>query len=324
MTEMESAVIHKYLLGEASAEECEAVLLWVEEGPENRELLLHLSKIYDSAIWLSDDIEGFIKNRTTKAAVALPSGRWYRSMAKRVLRRWRVAAVFLVGIALSALLYNFYGTGDMQVLTTGNGQQTELVLADGTHVWLNSASSLTYPSRFSLFKRKVVLKGEAYFKVIHNGWRPFHVQSFRNDIQVLGTEFNVRAYSESHYEVALMKGSVKLTDAKDRQITMHPGEVVSFNSDRDAMKKEPMQDPEYYGWTKGIISFHHKSLNDIFRLLSRIYRVHISCNRVLLLNEHYTGKIPINEGLEHALNVLKMSSRFNYTYTQNQDTILIQ
>ena len=321
---MKSAVIHRYLMGQASAGEREAILLWVEESSENRELLQYLSKIYDSAIWLSDDIEGFIKAQQPKAvgpAEAMAPERYNGRFLKSLIK---IAAVFLIGIFLSALLYHLYGTGDMQILTTGNGQQTELVLEDGTHVWLNSASSLTYPSRFSLFSRKVVLKGEAYFKVIHNKLHPFHVESFGNDIQVLGTEFNVRAYNEAHYEVALVKGALRLTDAKAREIMMQPGEVVSFNPERGVMKKELVHDPEYYKWTSGIIRFRQKPLSDIFRLLSRIYRVHISCRRSLLLNEHYTGKILINDGLEHALNVLKMSSKFDYVYTQNQDSIDIR
>jgi len=116
-------------------------------------------------------------------------------------------------------------------LTTANGEQYQVVLPDGSHVWLNAASSLTYPVTFAGKSREVELTGEGYFEVTHNKAMPFKVRTLQQEIQVLGTHFNVNAYKDEPVTATtLLEGSVKVTLTADHKaITIVPGQQTIVN-----------------------------------------------------------------------------------------------
>ena len=106
----------------------------------------------------------------------------------------------------------------MQTVIVPAGQRAELLLADGTKVWLNSRSKLKFPDRFQKDARKVELDGEGYFEVTHQEEAPFTVHTSKYDVKVLGTEFNVKAYKDKEqFETSLLKGSVEVSNANKSQ-----------------------------------------------------------------------------------------------------------
>lgn len=166
---------------------------------------------------------------------------------------------------------------------TPRGGQYQLVLSDGTKVWLNSASSLKYPVTFTATKREVELSGEAYFEVAHNQRKPFLVISNGQTVQVLGTHFNINAYQdEQATKTTLLEGSVKvLTNGVSSKIK--PGEQVQQKNGKLFVSEVDIE--EAIAWKNGFFYFKDDNIKTIMRQLARWYDVEIK----------YEGQIPERE-----------------------------
>ena len=188
-------LLQRYIRGEVSAEERLKVASWLDESPENMREFLALRKLYDISLWQTDTNE---KHSVKKR---------HFSIQKIAVEILKIAAIFLVGFwGSKQLLTQQSDKVQMQTIHVPAGQRAEVTLADGTHVWLNSRSTLRFPEQFSANARNVELDGEGYFSVQHNEESPFIVQTPKYAIQVLGTEFNVKAYrNTSLFETALLK-----------------------------------------------------------------------------------------------------------------------
>jgi ferric-dicitrate binding protein FerR (iron transport regulator) len=168
-----------------------------------------------------------------------------------------------------------YKKGDlvaMNTMTTPRGGQYQLTLADGTKVWLNAASSITYPTTFTGTLREVAITGEAYFEVARKPKQPFVVKTLKEELTVLGTSFNVNAYAEEPViKISLLEGSVKVDYSILRPGQAYfDGKVVATNLEQDI------------AWKKGAFNFKDMDLAAAFRLIGRWYAVDIK----------YAGAIP--------------------------------
>lgn len=162
-------------------------------------------------------------------------------------------------------------------LATPRGRQFSVVLPDGTGVWLNAASSITYPTVFAGKERKILMTGEAYFEVMENKQMPFHVSVGDMDIEVLGTHFNVNAYSDENISrTTLLEGSIKLR-TKRQEIVIKPGEQAQLHTnDEGSIRVAVGVDlSEVMAWQKGLFYFNNTSLPDIMRVVHRWYDVDI-------------------------------------------------
>jgi Fe2+-dicitrate sensor, membrane component len=190
--------------------------------------------------------------------------------------------------------------------------RTVVNLPDGTKVWLNSGSELTYPVVFSPEERRVRLNGEAYFKV-SKGEVPFFVNNLGPEIKVYGTEFNVNSYdNEDQITVALAEGKVSLNSA-DKEEFIHPGQVSSFNRKTKEIKIENTDVNNYSCWREGKYVFRDTSLSAIMRILQRQYNVDISLLDPQLGNYRYNMTIK-NENLEQILQLLAISAPIKCNY----------
>jgi len=170
-------------------------------------------------------------------------------------------------------------------IQTPNGGQYAVVLPDGSKAWLNSASSLTYPVNFSNQERRVKMTGEIYFDIVKvsnkRGDRiPFFVETEKQLIQVLGTQFNVNAYKNEPYShTTLVKGSVKVTSIKNgKSVLLQPGEQASLGDDFqivDASMEEEL------AWRNGDFVFNQEPLSSVLRKISRWYDVDVECPSAL-------------------------------------------
>jgi len=163
----------------------------------------------------------------------------------------------------------------MNTLSIPRGGQYKVTLADGTVVWLNSVSSLTYPTSFTGTERLVELKGEAYFEVAHNEKMPFKVKTKDVTVQVLGTHFNVAAYDgEAYTTTTLLTGSVMLSN-KHASVKLVPGQqgVANINSTQIAVNK--VKTNEVIAWKNGSFVFRHANIEQIMTQLSRWYDVDV-------------------------------------------------
>ena len=181
---MDKELLLKYIAGKASQKEKEDVATWIDADAANLKEFISLRKSYDAFIW--QDTDAFSKK--TKKTISL------HPVTQRILR---IAAVFVVAFGLSYAMIQVLQKEDieMQTVYVPAGQRTLVTLADGTTVWVNGKSTLTFPNCFSSRTRKVELDGEAYFDVRKDPEKQFIVSTaHQSAIKVLGTKFNVKAY----------------------------------------------------------------------------------------------------------------------------------
>ncbi len=158
-------------------------------------------------------------------------------------------------------------------MTTPKGRQYNLELSDGTKVWLNAASSITFPTAFTGKERKVEVKGEVYFEVAKNAGKPFKVMAEGTEIKVLGTHFNVNAYGdEVAMNTTLLEGSVELT-GKNKTVVLKPGQQASVTDKINILNEADID--EVMAWKNGKFSFNDANLETIMRQVARWYNVEI-------------------------------------------------
>ncbi|APU09013.1 hypothetical protein A5M85_01510 [Cellulophaga lytica] len=224
-----------------------------------------------------------------------------------------------VNVKNTPLKYNF--------LTVPRGGQYYVELADGTGVWLNSDSKLKYPTSFIKGEtRKVELVyGEAYFDVSsstnHNGSR-FRVMSKHQEIEVLGTEFNVKAYNdESYVYTTLVEGKVALTTNGKKQI-LKPSEQVTYSLDTKTFSKDIVDVYDVTSWKNGVFSFKSKPLYEITKVLSRWYNVEFSFTNEEVKEAKFMGVISKDSPLEDILISIK-NSGFITSYKIDKTSITL-
>lgn len=160
-------------------------------------------------------------------------------------------------------------------IVTPYGGQYNLVLSDGSKVWLNAGSEISYQTDFAKKNRTIDLKGEAYFEVQKNKNLPFIVRSREQEIRVLGTEFNINAYSnEKIIKTTLKGGSLRVT-ANKQQTVLKPNQQAQFNTGSNALATKSVDADAAIAWKEGIIDLHGMSLQECMRNISRWYDVEI-------------------------------------------------
>lgn len=163
-----------------------------------------------------------------------------------------------------------------QTLTIPRGKSFQLILPDGTKVWLNSESSLRYPTAFNDGERRVALKGEAYFEVAKDTKHPFIVSAADVDTEVLGTKFNVRSYKAEELHVTLVQGKVQVTNTNShRSAILHPGQDLTYGENGEERISTVKNMASYTAWTEGMFYFEDAPLEEIMSSLGRWYNVNI-------------------------------------------------
>ncbi|GGH01432.1 FecR family protein [Mucilaginibacter phyllosphaerae] len=195
-------------------------------------------------------------------------------------------------------------------ITTPRGGQYQLTLADGTKVWLNSGSSLKYPAYFTGRERSVELTGEAYFEVAHNRAMPFRVASGVQTVQVLGTHFNINAYTdEPALKTTLLEGSVSIT-SNHRQTLLKPGQQATLAHQKFIVNETDIDDA--VAWKNGMFQFSDESLESIMRKIARWYDVDIEYTNDAIKSLPLTGVITHYSNITKVLGMLKRTKQVDF------------
>lgn len=206
--------------------------------------------------------------------------------------------------------------GQFNVLATPKGGQYQLVLPDGSKVWLNAASSIKFPSAFAGNRREVELSGEAYFEVAKNPSKPFIVKSRLGDIQVLGTHFNVMAYDdEATMKTTLLEGAVRIS-SKYKSSLLKPGEQADLSKDGDIHVTDHVDVDKEIAWKDGLFYFNDSAIELVMRQAARWYNIEVSYEGGIP-TKRLTGKISRNVKASELLNMLKYSG-INFRLKNNQ------
>lgn len=192
------------------------------------------------------------------------------------------------------------------ILTTPKGGTYQTTLPDGTRVWLNAASTLRYPNRFVGGKREVQISGEGYFSVVEDKSKPFIVISQGQEIEVLGTAFNISAYpDESETKTTLVEGSVRLRmENDDKEVSLLPGEQGVLVD--GGISKQAVDVFGYTAWKDGLIVLKDASMPVVIRQIERWYDVEFTGASRLSLSGALSGELPRDIPLSEILQALEM------------------
>lgn len=205
-------------------------------------------------------------------------------------------------------------------LVTPKGSEYKLSLSDGTRVWLNTDSELSYPSSFDGESRVVTLRGEAYFEVAKSSV-PFIVKTERMDVRVLGTSFNVMSYSdEPEIQVTLEEGRVQV-DAQDAHRILVPGQQAVFAKADSLLQVRDVDTEVYTGWRKGEFVFDNETFASVARKLSRWYDVEIVVDKSLE-NKCLNGSLKRYDSIQEFLNIMELTNAIDVIYSDNKVEIL--
>jgi len=195
-------------------------------------------------------------------------------------------------------------------VSTPRGRQYQITLPDGSKVWLNAASSIRYPNHFTGSERKVEITGEAYFDVAKDASAPFVVEAGNEDIQVLGTEFNVMSYDDETYvKTTLVNGSVKVGVDYAARI-LKPGQQSLVGKNQSLQVKSDIDVDEVIAWKNGRFAFSEVSLETIMKQVSRWYDVDVSFSDKIY--DIYTVNISRNVPVSKLLQYMEMSGGVHF------------
>ena len=313
---MDDLLLQKYLRNETSEEELAEVLDWLDASTENQRYLDRLDYISNLNI-----LAGEAQPRVSRRTVSL----WKRTA------QWSAAAAaaLLVCAGVSHYLADRileYRTRDMMAITAPNGQSMSVTLSDGTTVWLNSGAKLEYPSIFSRKTRRVKISGEAMFEVKHDASRPFIVETFACDAEVLGTKFNILADARTaDFSAALLEGRLKILNrlGGGESFILSPNEQIDLVDGH--LKLNRITDPDDFRWVDGLMNLNTLSFGEVIRKFENYYGVRITIDNpedMPVLKYH--GKIRVSDGVDHALKLLQITNHFSFTRDDETNTIHIK
>ncbi len=186
-------------------------------------------------------------------------------------------------------------------------QHQEVILADGSSIWLNAGSVLRFPQAFTEEHRHVYLEGEGYFEIVHNTAKPFHVFAGPGEIEVTGTKFNVQAYSEQKLiRTSLVQGGVNFyMDEKAHKLT--PGIELVADIEKDEIRRQKFDINQLTSWKDGYFTFDNLELLDVMKMVSRWYNITVTSD-VNFGSKRIGGTFPTGLPLDELLEDLSILS----------------
>lgn len=362
-------LIARKLSGEASAEELYELDQLLRQNPHvnySKEILHDFWRIrprYDS-----QDAENKYKNLVQQIkSMGIDDGKFTQddhfingdeNITNNKKKKWMIGLSSIFTLIIISAFFFFYSDQQLSQkdtpefnakneISTKSGSKTSLVLPDGTKVWLNASSQLTYEKNYGNKLREVSLIGEAYFDVVKNKEKPFVIHTAKMDIKVLGTAFNVKCYpGEKTTETSLVRGSIEVT-LKDRQekIMLKPNEKLVINNQQESPENTKASSPAKVmplkatiekpiitlthltilpkdntiietAWVQNRLVFSSETFEEVVLKMERWYNVKIYIMNEQLKEERLTGNFE-KETVTDALNALKLTTQFYYNLKNN-------
>ena len=318
-------ILPRYCSGEATVEECRMVEEWIGQSDENYRIVKQMYTI--------DQVMGTVQMESKvdmEKALASVSRKMSKAPSHITWFTWvqRAAAILFIPLLIAFAIQNFTPSptevAQMIEVKTNPGMTTTVDLPDGTKVYLNSESSLTYPSFFSKDKRDVKLTGEAFFEVQKDPEHRFIVSGpHHTQIEVLGTSFNVEAFErDSFISTTLVEGKVRFAYQKNRQpatVDMKPGQKLMYDTTSSQVKLIQTSGETETAWKDGKIIFQATPLPEALRMLEKRFNVTFVLSNNRLRGEAFNGSFT-NQRLERILEIFKISSNIKWRYLDTRDT----
>ncbi len=219
------------------------------------------------------------------------------------------------------------GAADVfSTLTVPYGKRTEVILPDGSKIWLNAGSQLTFPEQFAADRREVYLEGEGYFDVMHDAARPFTVYAADMQIRVLGTSFNVSSYSDdAAVSAVLLSGRIELQSSGHRKFEpriLEPGHRAVLLKDKQRLTIHQDNAADYVSWTRRQLVLKNTPLGELLVKLERVYNTDIIDETGLLMDETFSGGLDLTQPIAGLLR--NIYDHQQYKIIQSERRIVIQ
>jgi len=314
-------LIRKYLEGNLSIEE-KIELLRKSENDVSLKTELARYKNLNAIIGLKQH-EGDL-SCTSESYRQFMNDRKPKTINLKQILSYAAMAACIIGFTwfLSGIYYQSKNHSEekFNTLYVPAGQRINFTFEDGTNVWLNAQTKMTYPVEFKGKERQVSIEGEAYFEVAKNPKKPFIVSSKGFKIKVLGTTFNIFSYPEEKMSrISLIEGSV-IIDNKNI-ITLKPQEEVTIESDK--MIVAPIGDNHYFLWIKGVYSFNNERFESIIKKLELYFGINIQIEDTAMREWRYTVKFRQSDGIDEILQLMKRIHNFNIKMDKENNYIKI-
>ncbi len=308
---MNEAIIHKYLSRETTIEEERALLEWINESPENKELFFEVKTFWRTSYNFpfgeqqqEEELNASLKSVNER--INNLNKRQYP--ISRYLKIWSSVAAIL---ALGILSYHFITKESKNhtnyLVFTNNVPDSvmTLTLADGTNIWLRTNTTITYPEVFTGGIRDLELDGEAFFEVQKDSL-PFIIKTDAKLIKVLGTSFSVNTHSANNMvETVLMSGKVQIQRIGGESLTtLHPGQQALYSKDTKMLEINEVDANMLTSWRYGITSLSDVSINEIILCLENTYNIKIQINLDPLKDRRYNFSFKKSKGADEALKQL--------------------
>lgn len=302
---------------------------WLDESEEHRSYYAQMKELWDSSGVVNDHLlfdnerayDFFCARRTFLSAAlkSQPAGK--RPLWKTLIS---VAAVLFPVLFLGYYTVLYFNSQQREGSATlvseiscPNGSKTQLRLADGSIVWLNSGSTLCYTDDFGKSNRKLKLVGEAYLEVARNEELPFIVEAGQLEVKVLGTKFNVSAYSDNdEIKVFLLNGSVSLSDDSGKEglsVVLKPMEKAVYKIETQKLDVSEEESGAELSWMHNELVFKGESFAQIIRVLQRSYDVKINIHNQSLGSRRFAGDFNLNDPIEKVIKIMASNGKFKYT-----------
>jgi len=340
---MNKELIEKYYRNTCSEKELIAVLAWFEESAESTDgksfLFNTWEEMTDEDEKQKTDLDHILNRIHHQINLKKTENLLYdepqeinRYKKREYLIKFftKAAAIFLIPILIYGAYISYKYEGIKQQaqaispyyeVTSSFDAITKVALPDGSAVWLNYGSTLTYPASFKGNTREVELKGEGFFEVAHNTRIPFIVKAGDLEVVARGTAFNIAAYiDDDRVETSLINGKVELSRVNPdgevvSMINMKPNDLIIYSKANHKIKRFVIQDDRNYSWKEGKLILIEEPLNETIKLLGRKY------NADFVIKDHKLNELNfsatfVNESLPEVMKLLSIATPVNYSIIQ--------
>ena len=315
------ALLDRYQKGETSQQENELVENWLKENNNPNSKWQHFNES-EKDLWLTtlfSQIHDSIGSSEPKVVVMQPRTHIWRYLAG-------AAAVLVIGFTLYLgwpALQNSLDPAQLTALNTPSNQQKQITLADGSKVWINSNSQLSYPKQFTGKTREVYLSGEAYFDIQHDANKPFIIHTGKVVTTVLGTAFDIKEDKISQtIKVTVTRGKVSVANGNKQLGILTPNQQISFNLLNSKATQTEVDAKQAIAWQKNELHFEDVTFAEAASQLQQRFNTKINFSNDKVKNCRFTGTVLKGEKLDKILKVICAINNATYQ-TKADGSILI-
>lgn len=314
MNEQETIqLITKVIAGEASLIEQEQLELWRKQSANHELQYNELLSIWNNAQPNSVDTEKAWANfeqRLTKQPKKISLNNIFR-----------VAAAMLMVSGLGLLLGRYLLAPSIQQIQTAANEVKQVTLPDGSVVWLNQGSLLSFEKKFKGDSRNVTLEGEAFFEVVKNPEKPFVIQSEQSVTKVLGTSFNLNTRNGNNALLSVVTGKVSFASPQTHEEVIVVANQSAVITEQGHALKDDKTDVNAFAWKTNTLSFNDASLEEVFKSMEHYFKLNISVDDKRIYNCHFTGEF-VKPTFKQVMDVI--SKTLQLTYEQKGKQVLVK